>query len=415
MGSGRHGAGARDGDRHNRGMATPIPPAEEQLPTLLARIVDLNTRDELAARLAASHASQRPLRIKAGFDPTAPDIHLGHTVLMEKMRQFQRFGHEVTFLVGDYTARIGDPTGRNAMRPPLTPAQIEDNARTYTDQAFKVLDRDSTLIRWNSEWLAGLGFDDVIRIASMYNVGRMLERRDFKERFDAGKQIALHEFLYPLMQGYDSVAMRCDVELGGHDQIFNLNVGRHLMARYGLEPQIVMTVGLLVGLDGVDKMSKSKGNAIGISEPPRDMFGKVMSISDTLMADWYPALLGAAADASDPNRSKQTLAERLVARFHGPAAAADALRWWRAGRPADAVEELRVSSGPIFQIVRDAGAATSGSDARRKIEQGGVRIGGERVDDPFRVLAPGRYELEVGKKLKLALRVEAAPAEKDSA
>jgi tyrosyl-tRNA synthetase len=389
-------------------MPTPIPPAADQLPTLLAGLADLNTREELAARLAASHASQRPLRIKAGFDPTAPDIHLGHSVLMEKMRQFQRFGHEVTFLVGDYTARIGDPTGRNAMRPPLSPQQIDDNARTYTDQAFKVLDRDATQIRWNSEWLGELGFDDVIRIASMYNVGRMLERRDFKERFDAGKQIALHEFLYPLIQGYDSVVMRCDVELGGHDQIFNLNVGRHLMGRFELEPQIVMTVGLLVGLDGTDKMSKSKGNAIGISEPPRDMFGKVMSISDALMAAWYPPLLGADADMSDPNRSKQALAEGIVARFHGPAAAAEVLAWWRAGRPVDEVHELRVSSGPIFQIVREAGAATSGSDARRKIEQGGVRLGGERVSDPTQVIEPGRYELEVGKKLKLRLVVEPA-------
>jgi tyrosyl-tRNA synthetase len=389
-------------------MPTPIPPAEEQLPTLLAGLADLNTREELAARLAASHASQRPLRVKAGFDPTAPDIHLGHSVLMEKMRQFQGFGHEVTFLVGDYTARIGDPTGRNAMRPPLSPEQIEDNARTYTDQAFKVLDRDATQIRWNSEWLGELGFDDVIRIASMYNVGRMLERRDFKERFEAGKQIALHEFLYPLIQGYDSVVMRCDIELGGHDQIFNLNVGRHLMGRFELEPQIVMTVGLLVGLDGADKMSKSKGNAIGISEPPRDMFGKVMSISDALMAAWYPPLLGADADMSDPNRSKQALAEGIVARFHGSAAAAEVLAWWRAGRPADEVHELRVSSGPIFQIVRDAGAATSGSDARRKIEQGGVRLGGERVSEPLQVIEPGRYELEVGKKVKLRLVVEPA-------
>jgi tyrosyl-tRNA synthetase len=396
-------------------MPTPIPPAEAQLPTLLEGLADCNTEDELAARLAVSHSSQRPLQIKAGFDPTAPDIHLGHTVLMEKMAQFQRFGHEVTFLVGDYTARIGDPTGRNAMRPPLTPQQIDENARTYTDQAFKVLDRETTQIRWNSEWLSKLGFDDVIRLASMYNVGRMLERRDFKERFESGKQIALHEFLYPLIQGYDSVAMRCDVELGGHDQIFNLNVGRHLTARYELPPQIVMTVGLLVGLDGVEKMSKSKGNAIGISEPPRDMFGKVMSISDALMAAWYPALLGAQASMSDPNRSKQELAERIVARFHGAVAARQVLAWWRAGRPVDEVHEQRVSSGPVFQIVRDAGAAASGSDARRKIEQGGVRIGGERVEDPWRVLAPGRYELEVGKKLKLMLVVESAPADAEKA
>jgi tyrosyl-tRNA synthetase len=386
-------------------MSRPIPPPQEQLPTLLEGVVDINTREDLGARLEASYRAQRPLEIKTGFDPTAPDIHLGHTVLMEKMAQFQRFGHRVTFLVGDYTARIGDPTGRNAMRPPLTPEQIADNARTYTEQAFKVLDAEATVIRWNSEWLSRLGFDDVIRIASMYNVGRMLERRDFKERFESGKQIALHEFLYPLMQGYDSVAMRCDVELGGQDQIFNLNVGRHLMARYDLPPQIVMTVGLLVGLDGVEKMSKSKGNAIGITEPPRDMFGKVMSINDQLMVDWYAALLGERADLSDPNASKQRLAQRLVARFHAPAVAAEVLAWWRAGRPADAVAEVHVNGGPLFQIVREAGAAESGSDARRKIEQGGVRVSGERVTDPLRTLAAGRYELDVGKKFRVVLVV----------
>lgn len=386
-------------------VTRPIPPAREQLPRLLEGIVDINTREDLGERLEEAHREGRPLEIKAGFDPTAPDIHLGHTVLMEKMAQFQRFGHRVTFLVGDYTARIGDPTGRNAMRPPLTPEQIADNARTYTDQAFKVLDREATSIRWNSEWLSRLGFDDVIRIASMYNVGRMLERRDFKERFESGKQIALHEFLYPLMQGYDSVAMSCDVELGGHDQIFNLNVGRHLMARYELRPQVVMTVGLLVGLDGVEKMSKSKGNAVGISEPPRDMFGKVMSISDELMDDWYPALLGEKADLSEPNASKQQLAERLVARFHGPAIAAEVLAWWRAGRPVDEVAEVHVVSGPLFQVVRDAGAAASGSDARRKIEQGGVRVSGQTITDPRHVLVSGRYKLDVGKKFKVALVV----------
>ncbi|HWO13474.1 MAG TPA: tyrosine--tRNA ligase [Polyangiaceae bacterium] len=382
-----------------------IPPAHEQLPTLLEGIVDLNTREDLAQRLDESYQSQRPLQIKAGFDPTAPDIHLGHTVLMEKMAQFQRLGHVVTFLVGDYTARIGDPTGRNAMRPPLTPEQIADNARTYTEQAFKVLDRDATRICWNSEWLGRLGFSDVIRIASMYNVGRMLERRDFKERFESGKQIALHEFLYPLMQGYDSVAMRCDVELGGHDQIFNLNVGRHLMSRYDLRPQVVMTVGLLIGTDGVEKMSKSKGNAIGITEAPRDMFGKVMSVSDELMVQWYSSLLGSRADLTDPNHGKQQLALRLVERFHGSAAANETLTWWRAGRPPDEVNEVHVAAGPLFQIVRDAGAAISGGEARRKIEQGGVRVSGERIVDPHRNLAAGRYELEVGKKYKVRLVV----------
>lgn len=383
-----------------------IPPPQEQLPTLLEGVVDLNTREELGHRLEEAHRTQRPLEVKAGFDPTAPDIHLGHTVLMEKMAQFQRFGHRVSFLVGDYTARIGDPTGRNAMRPPLTPEQIKVNAQTYTDQAFKVLDRQATVVRWNSEWLSQLGFDDVIRIASMYNVGRMLERRDFKERFESGKQIAVHEFLYPLMQGYDSVVMRCDVELGGHDQIFNLNVGRHLMGRYDLRPQVVITVGLLVGTDGVEKMSKSKSNAIGISEPSQEMFGKVMSISDELMVDWYAALLGERIELLDPNASKQRLAERLVARFHSPTAAAEALSWWRAGRPVDALREVRVAAGPLFQVVRDSGAAESGSDARRKIEQGGVRVNGERVIDPRRVLAAGRYQLDVGKKFRAVLVVE---------
>jgi tyrosyl-tRNA synthetase len=234
----------------------------------------------------------------------------------------------------------------------------------------------------------------------------MMERDDFTKRFKAGTPISVHEFLYPLMQGYDSVAMRCDVELGGHDQIFTLNVGRHLMARHELRPQIVMTVGLLVGLDGIEKMSKSKGNAIGISEPPREMFGKVMSISDELMVDWYAALLGERVELSDPNASKQRLAERLVARFHAPAVAAEALAWWRAGRPVDALTEVHVTTGPLFQVVRDAGAAESGSDARRKIEQGGVRVSGERVVDPRRVLAAGRYELDVGKKFRVLLVVE---------
>ena len=302
-------------------MTDKLPPAQEQFDILCRGTVDLHPQDAFLERLQKSHKEQKPLIIKLGCDPTAPDLHLGHTVVIEKMAQFQSFGHEVVFLVGDYTALIGDPSGRNTLRPPLSPEAIAAHAATYTEQCFKILDRDKTRVVFNSEWLEKLSFRDLLSLTSKYNLGRMLERRDFKDRFESNRQIALHELLYPLMQGYDSVALKNDVELGGHDQIFNLNVGRHLMEAYGQQPQIVMTVGLLVGLDGVEKMSKSKGNTIGITEGPEDIFGKTMSISDDTMKTWLPLLLGKAYDDDqDPLAQKKHLGRALVDRFCGKAA-----------------------------------------------------------------------------------------------
>lgn len=385
---------------------TRIAPAEEQLPVLLRGTVDLNVRDAFEAAIRRSFEKQEPLKIKAGFDPTAPDIHLGHTVLMEKMRQFQQFGHDVIFIVGDYTALIGDPTGRNTLRPPLSPEEIEKNAKTYRDQAVKVLDPEKTNFVPNSTWLSKLSFGDIMKLASKYNLGRMLERRDFKNRFEEGRQIALHEFFYPLMQGYDSVVLENHVELGGHDQIFNLNIGRHLMEAYGIRPQNCMTVPLLVGLDGVEKMSKSKGNHIGITDTPDDMFGKVMSISDETMLLWYPQLLGQDAPSDDPLGAKKELARRIVERFHDDAAAKDTLEWWNAGRPARNMNVLNVAVGPLRSLVVTAGFAKSNGEARRKITQGGVSLNGERISDPNREISPGEYLLQVGKKSSVKILVE---------
>lgn len=381
-------------------MSDRIPPAEAQLGLLTRGVVDLHPREDLEARLKESHDRQRPLKVKVGFDPTAPDLHLGHTVVIEKMAQFQRFGHEIIFLIGDYTARIGDPTGRNTMRPPLDDQEIEANARTYAEQVFKILDRDRTRVEMNGKWLSKLSFADVIGLAAKYNVGRMLERRDFRQRFDEGKQIALHEFLYPLMQAYDSVALDADIELGGQDQVFNLNVGRHIMQAYGKRPQIVMTTGLLVGLDGAEKMSKSKGNHVGITERPEDMFGKIMSISDELMRAWYPHLLDHTPPEvdSDPLFAKKALAEAMVRRFHGPDAAVAVRSWWDAGRPAVDVETVEVAPGPLYAVVASAGMAKSNGDAKRKIVQGGVMVEGVRRDDPHFAVDAGTYELRVGKK-----------------
>ncbi len=377
-----------------------IPPVDQQLEVLKHGVVDLHPLELFRKKLERSHATQTPLVIKTGFDPTAPDLHLGHTVLIEKMAQFQRFGHDVVFLVGDYTALIGDPTGRNSARPPLTEAQIRDNATTYTAQCFKILDKSLTRVEWNSSWLGKMSFNDVITLASRYNLGRMLERRDFRQRFEQNQQIALHEFLYPLMQGYDSVMLKADVELGGHDQIFNLYMGRHLMEAYGgMEPQAVLTIGLLLGLDGVDKMSKSKGNHVGITDDPDDMFGKVMSISDELMTSWYPLLTGKELDNNgDPLAEKKALARLMVERFHTAADASDTFVWWEAGRPPRNVLQVSVPKGPLFSVVLKAGGATSGSDARRKIAQGGVSIDGERWSDAVKEVPEGSYLLQVGKK-----------------
>jgi tyrosyl-tRNA synthetase len=375
-----------------------IPAAEEQFELLSRGVVDLTERAEVLARLEESHRSQRPLVVKAGFDPTAPDLHLGHMVLIEKMAQFQRLGHDVVFLVGDYTAMIGDPTGRNALRPPLSEEVIRENAKTYTEQCFKLLDRSRTRIEWNSSWLSALEFKDVISLASRFNLGRMLERRDFKTRVQEGKQVAMHELLYPLVQGYDSVKLQPDIELGGADQIFNLNVGRQLMSSYGQRPQMVLTVPLLVGLDGVDKMSKSKGNHIAILDEPDAMFGKVMSISDALMAEWYPLLLGRALGDADPLEAKKQLAASLVETLRGAEAARNTSDWWNAGRPPRNVERREVRAAPLFKVVLAAGGAESGSDAQRKIKAGAVYLSDVRQQDPMLPIAPGEYQLRVGKR-----------------
>src|SRR5882757_2394249 len=341
-----------------------------------------------------------PLRVKAGFDPTAPDLHLGHTVLLNKMRQFQQLGHEVTFLIGDFTGLIGDPSGRDVTRPPLTPEEIQTNARSYEAQVFKILDRERTRIDFNSRWLSVLTAADVVKLAAHYTVARMLERDDFSKRYRSGQPISIHEFLYPLAQGYDSVAMRADVELGGTDQKFNLLVGRQLQEAYGQEPQIVLTMPLLEGTDGVNKMSKSLGNYIGIAEDPGSMFGKIMSISDELMWRYFEllsfrpladiaALRRATTEGRNPRDVKFELARELVARFHDAAAAEAAQREFIArvsekGVPADLPPKvIPVESGGIrlANLLKEAGLAASTSEANRKIDEGAVRVDGNRVTD----------------------------------
>jgi len=374
----------------------------EQLQRLTAGCVDVVRRDDLARRLERSAASGKPLVVKVGFDPTAPDLHLGHTVLIRKMKDFQDLGHRVVFVVGDFTAMIGDPTGRSKTRPPLSPEEIARNAETYKAQVFKILDPSRTVLEFNSQWLSPLGAEGFIRLAARYNVAQMLERREFRQRYDAGLPIAVHEFLYPLAQAYDSVALKADVELGGTDQLFNLNVGRDIMPGYGLDPQIVMTTPLLEGLDGVEKMSKSLGNYVGVSEPPGDMFGKLMSVSDELMWRYYALLtevgdsaieaLRQRVDAGDlhPRQAKVDLARRVVADFHDEAAAAEAAAEFdrvhsRGELPTD-LRDVEVdfggeSSRALSRVLADAGLAASASDATRKIQQGGVKIAGERVSD----------------------------------
>ena len=371
-------------------------------------------------------ARGKPLRIKAGFDPTAPDLHLGHTVLLNKMRQFQELGHHVMFLIGDFTGMIGDPSGRNATRPALTPEQISENAETYKSQVFKVLDPQRTEILFNSTWCSQLGAAGMVRLAAKYTVARMLERDDFSKRFAEQRPISIHEFLYPLMQGYDSVAMKADVELGGTDQKFNLLVGRELQKDYGQESQVIITMPLLEGLDGVNKMSKSLGNYVGVDEAPNEMFSKLMSISDVLM--WrYIELLSAATTAAvaqwkrslelgaNPRDVKVGFAQEMVTRFHGKAAAGLALqdfelRFRHGGVPEDLPEQfLDVADGgvPIAQVLKSSGVCPSTSDALRMIEQGGVKVNGDKVSDKgLRLAAGATYVLQVGKRkfAKVTLR-----------
>jgi len=360
----------------------------------------------------------RPLNIKVGFDPTAPDLHVGHTVLINKMRHFQDFGHNVVFLIGDFTGMIGDPSGRNATRPPLTAEEIEENATTYKEQVFKILDPEKTIIDFNSRWLTELGSPGLIKLAAQYTVARMLERDDFSKRFKSGQSISIHEFLYPLAQAYDSVALKTDVEMGGTDQKFNLLVGRHIQQQYGLEPQLVLTVPLLEGLDGVQKMSKSYGNYIGITEPPGEMFGKFMSISDDLMWRYFEllsfrplkdieGLKAAVADGRNPRDVKFELAEEIVERFHDRAAAEAAkvgfIAQFQNKAMPDDIQEISVASRNgglgIAHLLKEAGLVSSTSEAFRMIKQGAVKIDGERVEDRDTAVDAGSTHIyQVGKR-----------------
>ncbi len=394
---------------------TPVSDGVRQaLEISLRGVQELLPQDEWVKKLARSEATGQPLRIKLGLDPTAPDIHIGHTVVLNKMRQLQDLGHQVIFLIGDFTSLIGDPSGRNSTRPPLTPEQIKVNAETYYKQASMVLDPAKTEIRYNSEWSEPLGASGMIQLASRYTVARMMERDDFHKRFTTGQSIAVHEFLYPLMQGYDSVALKSDLELGGTDQKFNLLMGRHLQQEYGQEPQCVLTMPLLVGLDGVDKMSKSKNNYIGITEDANTMFAKVLSISDTLMWDWYTllsfkslaeiAVLKAEVEGGrNPKDAKVMLAKEITTRFHSAAAAdaaeQDFINRSKGGVPED-IPEVALSGAPlgIGALIKQANLAPSGSEANRLIDGGGVRVDGSVVSDKGLKLAAGTYVVQVGKR-----------------
>jgi tyrosyl-tRNA synthetase len=389
--------------------------AVQEALTIAKRGVDeLLIESEFAQKLARAEQNRQPLRIKLGLDPTAPDLHLGHTVVLNKMRQLQDLGHTVIFLIGDFTSMIGDPSGRNITRPPLTREQIEENAKTYFAQASLVLDPARTEIRYNSEWSDPLGARGMIQLSAKYTVARILEREDFTKRFKAGTPISVHELLYPLMQGYDSVALRSDLELGGTDQKFNLLVGRELQKDYGQEPQCILTMPLLEGLDGVEKMSKSKGNYVGITEPANTMFGKLMSISDTMMWRYYEllsfrTLAEIAQFKSDvdggrnPRDIKVLLAQEIVARFHSTQAAEDALADFnnraKGGIPDD-IPELALSGAPlgIGQLLKQANLCASTSEALRMVEQGGVRIDGAAVSDKGLKVDAGTFVVQVGKR-----------------
>ncbi len=396
--------------------ARPIPDVgvDEALATIRGAVDELIVESEFAGKLTRSMQSGKPLRIKFGLDPTAPDLHLGHTVVLNKMRQFQDLGHTVIFLIGDFTSMIGDPSGRNATRPPLTRAQIDENAKTYFSQAGLVLDPEHTEIRYNSEWSDPLGARGMIELSARYTVARILEREDFTKRLKSGTPISVHELLYPLMQGYDSVALHSDLELGGTDQKFNLLVGRELQRDFGQEPQCILTMPLLEGLDGVEKMSKSKANYVAITDPPFDMFGKIMSISDDLMWRWF-ALLSfrskaevdvlrrETADGRNPRDAKVSLAREIVARFHDARAADEALADFehraRGGIP-DEIPDIALTGAPlgIAQALKQAGLVPSTSEAFRNVEQGGVRIDGAVVGDRGLRLAAGVYVMQVGKR-----------------
>jgi tyrosyl-tRNA synthetase len=407
-------------------------PVDEQLDLLEKGAAEIIRVADLRERLEESRKTGRPLRVKAGFDPTAPDLHLGHTVLMRKLRHFQQLGHTVVFLVGDFTSLIGDPTGRNVTRKPLTREQIDANARTYKEQVFRILDEQLTEVRYNSEWLSKLGYEGTIRLTAHFTVSQMLERDDFSKRFQAEQPISLHELLYPVMQGYDSVALECDVELGGTDQKFNLLCGRELQRHYGQKPQIVLMTPILEGLDGVQKMSKSLNNAIGINEPPAEMYGKLMSISDELMWKYFLLLTDlrltevetlkadVLAGAVHPMETKKKLARTIVTGFHGEAAAQSAdenwARMFQQKETAENLEEAAVAftdvAGPegskqirLPKLLVQIGLAASGAEANRKIAEKAVRVEGEVVESlliPAGAL-PARLTVRLGKRAKVAV------------
>ena len=389
-------------------------PAADQLTEIRRGAEEILVEAELLERLKLG----KPMLVKAGFDPTAPDLHLGHTVLINKMRQFQDLGHEVVFLIGDFTGMIGDPSGRNATRPALTDEQVADNARTYSEQIFKILDPEKTRITFNSEWMSKFSAADLIKLAARHTVARMLERDDFKKRYESGKSIAIHEFLYPLVQGYDSVALHADVELGGTDQKFNLLVGRQLQQAYDQKPQVVITMPLLEGLDGVNKMSKSMDNYVGITDSPNDMFGKLMSVSDELMWRYFEllsfrsvaeikALQQSAVDGMNPRDIKFLLARELVARFHTEAAAEDAnhsfIERFKDKKIPDDIAEVSVQSQDgrlgLAQLLREAQLVSSAAEGFRMIQQGAVRIDGERAEDRQLEIPVGETHIyQVGKR-----------------
>lgn len=397
-------------------------PVEEQLKLLKKGAVEIILEEDLVSKLERSRKQNRPLRIKAGFDPTAPDIHLGHTVLLRKMKHFQELGHEVIFLIGDFTGLIGDPSGRSATRPAMTREEINRNAETYKQQVFRILDPEKTIIDFNSRWLGALSSFDIIKLTSKYTVARILERDDFTKRFKAGLPISVHELLYPLMQAYDSVALKADVELGGTDQKFNLLVGREIQREYGQEPQVILTLPLLEGLDGVEKMSKSLGNYVGINEPPQEMFGKLMSISDELMYRYYELLTDVPSDQIEnwknqaqqgqlnPRDLKAGLARMIVADFWGEAEAQKASEEFdrifkHKEIPEDIEEkilEMSKDAGPmeLVEVMFSLGLVPSRSEAKRLIRQGGVYLDGQRVENIDHKLEPAKSEqiLKIGKR-----------------
>jgi tyrosyl-tRNA synthetase len=407
-----------------------FPPVDEQMDLLEKGAAEIIRIADLRERLEDSRKTGRPLRVKAGFDPTAPDLHLGHTVLMRKLRHFQQLGHQVIFLVGDFTSLIGDPTGRNVTRKPLTREQIDENAETYKQQVFRILDEQATEVRYNSEWLGKLGYEGTIRLTSHFTVSQMLERDEFHKRFQAEQPIGLHELLYPVMQGYDSVALECDVELGGTDQRFNLQCGRELQRHYGQKPQIVLMTPILEGLDGTQKMSKSLGNAIGIHEPPQEMYGKLMSISDELMWKYWTLLTDlkqseiaamrseVASGALHPMEAKKRLARTIAAGFHGESAAESAAENWsrmfQQKETAEDLEEVTVAFADVTdaqgyllipKLLVQMGLASSGSEANRKIAEKAVKLDGE-VFGRLRVKLPNlpaRLVVRLGKRAKVAI------------